>query len=156
MGPHSACCSGSDVSRLKHTSAIYRLVAIGLIVAQGSKVQLYLSPPSPFLMGIRLSQTFSRFCIEQHCREHQPPCAAFHVQSLWPQIPRSTIAGLEDEVGMGVWDAKDNTRLGHTSLCLKGAPEVGEGTHKPAEGGPSGQGRGENASWALAFAAVGH
>lgn len=46
--------------------------------------------------------------------------------------------------------------LGHASLCPVDAPEVGEGTRKPAEGGPSGQGRGENASWALASAALGH
>lgn len=58
------------------------------------------------------------------------------------QIPRSISAGLEDEVGIGIRPVD--------------APEVGEGTRKPAEGGPSGQGRGENASWALAFAAVGH
>lgn len=58
--------------------------------------------------------------------------------SVHPQIPRSRVAGLEDEVGMGVWDVKDNTRLGHTSLGLMGAPEVRKGTHKPAEGGSSG------------------
>lgn len=137
------------MSHLEHTSAIYQLIVF--TVARESEVQLYLFPPSPFLMGIRLFQTFSRFCIKRRCRERQ-----LHVQSRCPQIPRSTTAGLEDEVGMGVWDVKDSTRLEHTSLSLMEAPEVREGTHKPAEGGPSRQGRGENASWALASAAVSH
>lgn len=85
-----------------------------------------------------------------------PLCAAFHVQSLRPQIPRSGIAGLKDEVGIGVWDVQSSPRLGHTGLCLMGTPEVGEGACKPAGGGPSRQGKGENTSRTQAFAAVDH
>lgn len=81
------------------------LIGIALIVARESGVQLCLVSPSPFLMGVRLFQTFSRFCIQQHCREHQAPSThSFPCVATRPQMPRSRIAGLKDELGIGVWD----------------------------------------------------